>query len=373
MCINGSRRLAAPHLAAGSSDKCRTDVVMKTSSDQGSTWSSLEVAAACCGNQNVVVTHTGETLLYCSNVTAPAVGPGAESGNLLFRAPKPSTSALKFDQGTVVLNGTGVFRSPKSGQAVKLSNGPGRAIQLSAAHPLAPSRVLSAGYWELADWQNCGAKTCNQSSTWVFYSDDNARTHTASRTYLEGMDESQLVELASGDLLLFARNRLGCVSPRTGKDMIGLCIAQTRSSDAGESWFGMHPNPLLTHADCQTSVLRHPALPAGVIFAQPEYDLADADYHTISRWNGTLRISSNNATTWPAAIRVTAFPPNPFDHDSGSFRTAHYGYSCLTELPPPKTASSVGVLYETGAPDCRYSSHDGFSSACQVRFAVLPL
>eukprot|EP01045_Picozoa_sp_COSAG04_P021622 COSAG04_NODE_2347_length_4290_cov_1.821045_3_plen_252_part_00 len=83
-------------------------------------------------------------------------GPGAELGNLLFRAPKPSTettvaSALNFDQGTVVLNGTGVFRSPKSGQAVKLSNGPGRAIQLSASHPLAPSRVLSAGYWELAD------------------------------------------------------------------------------------------------------------------------------------------------------------------------------------------------------------------------------
>jgi hypothetical protein len=380
VCINGSSSSSRlPAAATTNSDRCRTDVVMKTSSNGGASWSALAVAAPCCSNQNALVTHAGETLLYCSNISAPTAGAGAGSANLLFRAPKPSSTvtvaALKFGPGTVVRNGTQPLLSPKTGLPVKLGNGPGRAIQLSATHPLAPARILSAGYWELADWQSCGADPCNQSATLVFFSDDNARTHTASTPYLEGIDESQLVELAGGGLLLFSRNRLSCIAPRTGHDMRGLCIAQTRSSDAGSTWFGMRANPSLTHADCQTSVLRHPALSAGVIFAQPEYDLADADYRTISRWNGTVRISTDNATTWPAdaALRVTAFPPNPFSHDSGSFRTAHYGYSCLTELPPPKTASGVGVLYETGAPECRYSSHDGFSSACQVRFAVLPL
>ena len=39
----------------------------------------------------------------------------------------------------------------------------------------------------------------------------------------------------------------------------------------------------------------------------------------------------------------------------------------------PLASSDVGVLFETGAAECRFSTHDGFSSACQVRFAKLPL
>ena len=39
----------------------------------------------------------------------------------------------------------------------------------------------------------------------------------------------------------------------------------------------------------------------------------------------------------------------------------------------PLASSHAGVLYETGAAECRFSTHDGFSSACQIRFAKLPL
>eukprot|EP01045_Picozoa_sp_COSAG04_P034770 COSAG04_NODE_7752_length_1073_cov_1.132444_2_plen_116_part_01 len=61
-------------------------------------------------------------------------------------------------------------------------------------------------------------------------------------------------------------------------------------------------------------------------------------------------------------------------HDSGTWKTAHFGYSCLTEMPTAfGDNNSVGVMYETGDSSCSYSTHDGFSSACQVRFAVLRL
>lgn len=95
---------------------------------------------------------------------------------------------------------------------------------------------------------------------------------------------------------------------------------------------------------------------------------------TMGRWNGTVRVSNDDGVHWPAeaGVRVTDFPPDPFVHDTGSYRTAHYGYSCLSELPA-LMQSQVGVLFETGAADCRYSSHDGASSSCQIRFAALHL
>ena len=77
----------------------------------------------------------------------------------------------------------------------------------------------------------------------------------------------------------------------------------------------------------------------------------DCTFQTMSRWNGTVRISADidstgppGAVQWPlsgsaAAVRVTGFPPNPFSHDDGAYKTAHYGYSCLTELP---VAAAVG-------------------------------
>jgi hypothetical protein len=112
----------------------------------------------------------------------------------------------------------------------------------------------------------------------------------------------------------------------------------------------------------RTQVLQHPTVYGAALFAHPEYDRMDCTYQTMSRWNGTIRISTDgSAVSWPLHIakRITEFPPNPFAHSSGSSRFAHYGYSCLTELPPRHAgrAPEVGVLYETGAADCAYSSH----------------
>ena len=87
----------------------------------------------------------------------------------------------------------------------------------------------------------------------------------------------------------------------------------------------------------RTQVLQHPTVYGAALFAHPEYDRMDCTYQTMSRWNGTIRISTDgSAVSWPLHIakRITEFPPNPFAHSSGSSRFAHYGYSCLTELPP---------------------------------------
>ena len=46
------------------------------------------------------------------------------------------------------------------------------------------------------------------------------------------MEESQLVELASGEVQLFSRNRADCIAPN-GFNQQGMCVAVTRSTDAG--------------------------------------------------------------------------------------------------------------------------------------------
>ena len=61
---------------------------------------------------------------------------------------------------------------------------PGRAIQLSPAHPTNPGRIISEGWIFLPDWQHCGGAQCNQTDHIVYYSDDNARSHTAAETIL---------------------------------------------------------------------------------------------------------------------------------------------------------------------------------------------
>jgi hypothetical protein len=54
------------------------------------------------------------------------------------------------------------------------------------------------------------------------------------------MDESQLLELVGGDVLLFSRNTASCVggAAKPGFDARGMCVAVSRSTTAGATWFG---------------------------------------------------------------------------------------------------------------------------------------
>ena len=322
VCVNSSSGSAAglgadgeltAAAAAADSGSCRTDLVMKTSSDSGRSWSPLSVAVPCAGSCNALTTRSGELLLYHSNTT----------DNLLSRA-KPANGKIVFGAAEVVRNGSATFRTPAGGP-MRLSPGPGRAIQLSSTHPIAPGRILSEGYYPLP---GCSSRmVCNQSAVQVYYSDDGGLTHTASRTQLPGVDESQLLELEDGSLRLYSRNRLSCFGRGKTTNARGMCMAVTSSTDAGATWFGTRANPALARSDCATSVLRHPSAPGGVLVTLPEYNGLDCTYSTMGRWNGTVRFSADSGASWPAAagVRVTDFPPNPFAHEQGSFKTAHFG------------------------------------------------
>ena len=73
---------------------------------------------------------------------------------------------------------------------------------------------------------------CNQSAVLIYYT-DNGRTHTAAKTHLPGVDESQLLELWNGDLVLYSRNRESCYAPGKDYNARGMCVVETRSTDGG--------------------------------------------------------------------------------------------------------------------------------------------
>lgn len=171
------------------------------------------------GSANALVTRAGELLLYHNNGTTNRLLRGNASGD-------PPT----FGPAEVLTRLTTV-----------LSPGPGRAIELSASHPIAPGRIVSEGYYALPPCNGSQSRmVCNQSAVQVYFSDDNGQTHRVSSTLLPGMDESQLVELASGELVLFSRNSLRCTAPGKTYDAHGMCVAQTRSTDAGDTGRGRH-------------------------------------------------------------------------------------------------------------------------------------
>ena len=88
------------------------------------------------------------------------------TANYLARAKllNPPAGAPVFASPSVVQNGSGPFLN-RSGKPVVLHNGPGRGIQLSSTHKLAPNRILSEGWIFLPDWQNCGGTSRRRHGT----------------------------------------------------------------------------------------------------------------------------------------------------------------------------------------------------------------
>ena len=102
--------------------------------------------------------------------------------------------------------------------------------------------------------------------------------------------------------------------------------------------------------------------------------ISGQNFDTALRINGSVRKSLDGGATWPATAATTWPVTNFTDYLSVqrdfplAWRT-QFGYSCLSEMSDGR----LGLLYETGSPDCHTDSRGGgCSSACQVRFVTLP-
>ncbi len=150
----------------------------------------------------------------------------------------------------------------------------------------------------------------------IIFSEDHGKMWKAGGKTTGPINESQVVELRDGTLMLNTRG----APNRT----------VVLSQDGGASWGAPWRDPALTDSEvyggCQASLIRYSRRDAGsdedrLLFANP----ADRKY----RFDLTVRLSDDEGKTWPVAKLIKKGPG---------------AYSCMTVLPD----GTVGIIYETG-------------------------
>lgn len=163
---------------------------------------------------------------------------------------------------------------------------------------------------------------------YAIYSDDNGHTWHASKNpaTLDG-DESKIVELPDGTLLMSIRNRWG------GGRYNGKRIFAT-STDHGTTWSEPAPGTSLHAAACNGSIIRY------------THGGNDLLLHSLPapgkfREDITIYRSDDNGTTWTPTHLVSRAPG---------------AYSSMAELPD----GSLGILTEEGIDACGERQSNGY-------------
>lgn len=175
--------------------------------------------------------------------------------------------------------------------------GPGVGIQLQSGRLVIPGYDSRKGAYSA-----------------VIYSDDNGRSWQAGDKMVKQTNESQVVQLSGGTIMLNMRSS-------KYRDV-------AISGDGGKSWGDLITDKTLIDSwGCQSSLLYYTRQSDGfakdrILFANPA--------HESNRFNMTVRLSYDNAKTWPVSKTVYTGPA---------------AYSSLTVLED----GTIGLLYETGA------------------------
>ncbi len=286
----------------GRGDAGDIDLVLKRNSDAGKTWSKLQVvwndADNTCGNPCPVIDRDSGTiwLLLTHNL-----GKDTEA-QIIDRTSQGSRTAWvskSTDDGVTWAKPVEITRDVKVPDWTWYATGPGVGIQTNSGRLVIP-----------CDNKVAGTKA-RQSH--VIYSDDHGATWKLGGVVGPDCNESQIVELADGRLMLNMRTYMA-----NNRRLVAT------SSDGGLTFTKPVEDPTLIEPVCQASILRFSGLRAGeksvVLFSNPA---------STKREKLTVRASYDECKTWPAT-RVL--------HDGPA------AYSCLTVLPD----GTIGCLYERG-------------------------
>lgn len=288
--------LAFAEARGARSDSGNIDLVLKRSLDGGRAWSALQVVADrgtdTIGNPCPVRDRkTGRILLPLTfnpgNVTeAQMIGRKVEARRTVYLT-------WSDDEGQTWVPLKEITDSVRKPHWTWYATGPGNGIQTRQGRIVIPSDHYAEG--------TAG------SVSHVIFSDDGGTTWQLGGDASEGTNESQVVELRDGTLLLNMRSY-------RGKNRRGI----SRSSDGGKTWDAVAWDDMLVEPVCQASLIAAGKL---LYFSNP----ATAD----KRERLTVRVSKDEGRTWSAGKVLHAGPS---------------AYSSLAALPGKK----LGCLYESG-------------------------
>lgn len=299
-------------------DASPTDLVLRRSLDGGATWLPKQTlvegqgAEAVMNPCAIVEGGSGAVLVLCCSTDRAARG--EHRHHLLLRS---------SDEG-VSWSPAECLRERVAGYDDTFVPGPGCGVQTRSG------RLAMPGYsgTQVAPGTERGLRSR------VLYSDDAGRTWRLGQPVSTDTNESQVVELANGCLLLNMRQGAG-----------QSCRAVARSGDGGETWEPVGWDRTLNECPCQASIIRHshPARDGRslIVFANPDNV---GECYGVERTRMTVRLSYDEAETWPLKRLVHAGPAS---------------YSGLVRLEN----GDVGLVFEGGETHRRE----------WIRFCRLPL
>ncbi len=197
------------------------------------------------------------------------------------------------DDGVTWAKPVEITRDVKKPDWTWYATGPGVGVQLQSGRLVVPCNN-----------QVAGTKT---RQAHVILSDDGGKSWRLGGVVGPKCNESQVVELADGSLMLNMRSYR-----RTNRRLVAI------SKDGGETFAEPNEDPELIEPVCQGSVVRHPS--AGILFSNPA---------SKKRERMTVRLSRDEGKTWPLSRVLHAGPS---------------AYSCLAVLPK----GTIACLYERG-------------------------
>lgn len=290
--------------SGSASDSAPTAVVLRRSVDDGKTWTQAQVVARfpgfTVGNPTPVRDRT-TGVIWLLLTASPA---GVTEKEIDEGPPKGARTVWitrSTDDGVHWAAAHDITSSTKKSNWTWYATGPGNGIQLENGRLVVPCDHKLAGTGALYSH--------------VIYSDDHGKTWKIGGTAGPETNESAVVQLADGSLLLNMRSY-------AGKQHRAIAL----SYDGGLTWSPLRLDPTLIEPICQASMIRYTlATEAGrnrLLFSNP------AD--TARRDRMTVRLSYNEGKTWPVARMVYAGPS---------------AYSSLAVLHD----GTIGLLYERGA------------------------
>ncbi len=292
-------------------DQSATDMALKRSLDGGTTWLPMQVLVqaapeAAMDPTAVIDQTTGEIVLVYDRW--PEIPEGEELGEHK-RSPGLGRDSITTwimtskDDGVNWSTPIDITAMTKQADWTETGHGPGLGIQTRSGRLVIPcfeTRPVG-GKW-------------GTSWNFIIYSDDHGKTWQMSDNEVgPNVNESQVVELTDGTLWLNMRTA-------HRKDS----RAGATSKDGGKTWSDLCDIPELPDAGCQASLLR---------YTWPDRDgsksrILYSKGATPDRRVGTIRVSYDEAKTWPVAKVVCE---------------DYFGYSCLTAMPD----GTIGCLFET--------------------------
>ncbi|MHC4616625.1 MAG: sialidase family protein [Planctomycetota bacterium] len=292
------------------------DMLVKRSQDGGKTWSRQQVIwddeANTCGNPCPVADRRTGTIFLLMTWNL-----GKDRESRIIRKTGKGTRRVFIcrseDDGRTWSKPIDITASAKRPEWGWYATGPGVGIQLR--HEKYKHRLIVPCNNSHDDPKGRLRGGPFNYGSHVIFSDDGGKCWKPSEIITPGCNESQVVELSDGRLMMNMRN----YGP--GKKTRAISI----STDGGATWGSVFNDPQLVEPTCQASLLRYTSEAEGrrnrLLFSNPA--------SRKGRFKMTVRLSYDEGGTWPVLKLIYA---------------GASAYSCLAVLPD----ADIACLYEAG-------------------------